>query len=113
MDFYLKLCVSDDPKAFVIEYLEQLKKARTSGLAFPTLVQDIDLTSAFRLLDPAGQGYISYAQYASSKSMKTFNRWILFSVVVAMEALGINNYNTSPAGRDADRITSDTFCQEA
>jgi hypothetical protein len=30
-----------------------------------------------------------------------------------MEALGINNYNTSPNGKDNDRISSETFCQEA
>lgn len=30
-----------------------------------------------------------------------------------MENLGITKYNTSPAGKDNDRITSDTFCQEA
>ncbi len=30
-----------------------------------------------------------------------------------MEALGIKNYNTTPAGKDRDRISSETFCQEA
>ena len=30
-----------------------------------------------------------------------------------MEALGISKYNTSPAGKDNDRISSETFCQEA
>ena len=106
--------VLDDPKAFILDYLEQLKKARASGLAFPALVQDNDLTSAFRLLDPAGQGYINYSQYASSsgtpRSYLTANEWSLF---LAMEALGITNYNTTPAGQDKDRITSETFCQEA
>ena len=56
----------DDPKAFMIDHLEQLKKARLSGVAFPSLVQDTDLTSAFRLLDPVGKGFITYSQYASS-----------------------------------------------
>lgn len=50
----------------MLEYLEQLKKARATGLAFPALVQDTDLTSVFRMLDPVGQGFISYSQYASS-----------------------------------------------
>ncbi len=30
-----------------------------------------------------------------------------------MEALGITKYNTAPAGADKDRISSETFCQEA
>ena len=51
----------------MIEYLEQLKKARATGLSYPALVQDTDLTSVFRMLDPAGHGYISYSQYQSSK----------------------------------------------
>lgn len=50
----------------MLEYLEQLKKARATGLAFPALVQDTDLTSVFRMLDPVGQGFITYSQYASS-----------------------------------------------
>lgn len=107
---------SDDPKAFIIDYLEQLKKSRASGLAFPTLVQDIDLNSAFRLLDPAGQGYITYSQYASSKIL----RFVVVSFLIefdrmylAMEALGIPNFNTNPVGKDKDRITLETFSQEA
>ena len=56
----------------MIEYLEQLKKARTTGLAFPALVQDNDLTSIFRMLDPVGQGYITYSQYASSMPLIRF-----------------------------------------
>ncbi|CAF2973461.1 unnamed protein product [Rotaria sp. Silwood2] len=86
----------DDPKAFMIDYLEQLKKARATGLAFPALVQDTDLTSVFRMLDPVGLGYIAYSQYAST-----------------MEALGITKYNTAPTGKEKDRISSETFCQEA
>jgi hypothetical protein len=30
-----------------------------------------------------------------------------------MEALGVTNYNKIPAGKDNDRISSETFCQEA
>jgi hypothetical protein len=30
-----------------------------------------------------------------------------------MEALGITNYNKTPTGKDKDRISSETFCQEA
>ncbi|CAF3595829.1 unnamed protein product [Rotaria socialis] len=86
----------EDPKVFMIDYLEQLKKARATGLAFPALVQDTDLTSVFRMLDPVGLGHITYSQYAST-----------------MEALGVTKYNTAPAGKDADHISSETFCQEA
>ncbi|CAF0754338.1 unnamed protein product [Adineta ricciae] len=86
----------EDPKAFMINYLEQLKKARLAGLASPSLVDDKDLTSIFRMLDPAGHGHITYSQYAST-----------------MEALGVPTYNTSPAGKDNDRITFETFSQEA
>ena len=31
----------------------------------------------------------------------------------AMDALGIVNYNTSPPGKDDDRISFETFSQEA
>ncbi|CAF1421367.1 unnamed protein product [Rotaria magnacalcarata] len=86
----------EDPKAFMIDYLEQLKKSRATGLAFPALVQDTDLTSVFRILDPVGLGHITYSQYAST-----------------MENLGITKYNTTPVGKDADQISSETFCQEA
>lgn len=57
----------------MINHLEQLKKARATGLSYPALVQDTDLTSVFRMLDPVGLGYITYAQYSSSK-IQTFNR---------------------------------------
>jgi hypothetical protein len=30
-----------------------------------------------------------------------------------MEAMGITKYNTTPTGKDDDRISSETFCQEA
>jgi hypothetical protein len=50
----------------MIDYLEQLKKARTAGLPFPAFVQDTDIASVFRMLDPVGHGHISYSQYASS-----------------------------------------------
>ncbi len=30
-----------------------------------------------------------------------------------MEALGITKYNKTPTGKDNDRISSETFCQEA
>ncbi|CAF0725965.1 unnamed protein product [Adineta steineri] len=86
----------EDPKAFMIDYLEQLKKARITGEALPSLVQDTDLTSIFRMLDPAGHGHITYSQYSST-----------------MEALGLINYNNSPPGKDNDRITFETFSQEA
>ena len=104
----------DDPKAFVIDYLEQLKKARASGLAYPTLVQDIDLNSAYRLLDPAGQGHITYSQYASSKTF-VFSSLLAFDRTesLALDALGVTNYNTNPVGKDKDRITLETFTQEA
>jgi hypothetical protein len=62
----------------MIEYLEQLKKARATGLAFPALVQDTDLTSVFRMLDPVGHGYITYSQYASSKIISYLNTSISY-----------------------------------
>ncbi len=46
----------------MIDYLEQLKKARTAGLPFPAFVQDTDIASVFRMLDPVGHGHISYSQ---------------------------------------------------
>lgn len=63
----------------MIEYLEQLKKARATGLAFPALVQDTDLTSVFRMLDPVGHGHISYSQYASSIIIFHSNIFLYYS----------------------------------
>jgi hypothetical protein len=97
----------------MIDYLEQLKKARATGLAFPALVQDTDITSVFHMLDPAGHGHINYSQYASSKIRSLSNIFLYYLFFLAMEALGIQNYNTTPDGKDKDRISSETFCQEA
>jgi len=98
----------------MIDYLEQLKKARATGLAFPALVQDTDLTSVFHMLDPVGHGHITYLQYASSmiRSLSK-NIFLYYRFFLAMEALGVTNYNQTPAGKDNDRISSETFCQEA
>lgn len=101
----------------MIDYLEQLKKARATGLAYPALIQDTDLTSVFRVLDPVGVGYITYSQYASSEILYLLSK--IYSIcsfvfcIQAMEALGITKYNTTPAGKENDRIASETFCQEA
>jgi hypothetical protein len=104
----------DDPKAYMIDYLEQLKKARATGLSFPALVQDTDLTAVFRMLDPVGHGYITYSQYASSKIRFLLTIFISYRCFfLAMEAMGITKYNTTPTGKDDDRISSETFCQEA
>jgi hypothetical protein len=62
----------------MIDYLEQLKKARATGLSYPALVQDNDLTSVFRMLDPVGHGYITYAQYASSKIIILLNKFLQY-----------------------------------
>ncbi|CAF1306521.1 unnamed protein product, partial [Didymodactylos carnosus] len=86
----------EDPKEFMIDFLEKLKKAQSSGFAHPSLIQDNDINSIFRMLDPVGRGYVSYAQYAS-----------------ALEALGITQYNQTPTGIKDDRISQEVFCREA
>ena len=65
----------------MINHLEQLKKARLTGLAFPSLVQDPDLSSIFRMLDPAGHGHITYSQYGSSKIISRTNVFNYFDVL--------------------------------
>ena len=96
----------------MIDHLEQLKKARLSGVAFPSLVEDTDLTSAFRLLDPVGKGFITYSQYASS-TLAVLRMSINLAPFLAMESLGARDYEQSPAGKDEDRISLETFCNEA
>ncbi len=49
--------------------------------------------------------------------MHPVTSYLLYDFIIisflAMEALGITNYNKTPTGKDKDRISSETFCQEA
>jgi hypothetical protein len=44
-----------------------------------------------------------------------FQIYVVFNnfFFLAMEALGITNYNKTPPGKDKDQISSETFCHEA
>ena len=59
--------LSDQPKAFLIEQLEELKKAKGTKRDFPCLFDDTNIQSVFGMLDPTGKGYISHQQYLEGK----------------------------------------------
>lgn len=53
----------DDPKDFMIQTLESLKQARTTGIDHPCLFDESNIESVFGMLDPNSTGYIRLAQY--------------------------------------------------
>ena len=57
------LSQTDEPRQFLIEMLEKLKKARTTRLDYPCLFDDTNVQSVFGMLDPTGRGFITLQQY--------------------------------------------------
>ncbi|XP_078486164.1 EF-hand calcium-binding domain-containing protein 10-like isoform X2 [Ciona intestinalis] len=53
----------DDPKTFLIQQLEKLKIAKQSGMYYPCLFDDSNLTSIFGMLDPTKRGFITREQF--------------------------------------------------
>lgn len=87
-----------DPRLFIREQLEQLKKNKDDPEqhSAPSLFDDSNLISVFGMLDVPGKGHITHTQYTE-----------------AMRCLGITQYNHSPAGAEMNKITRDTFLREA
>lgn len=56
-------CVTENPTEFLLEQLKLLKLCQQSGGSGPNLFNNSDLDSVFGILDPAHQGYITFAQY--------------------------------------------------
>lgn len=88
----------DDPRLFIKEHLEQLKKNKDDPELNvpPSLFDESNLNSVFRMLDVPGKGYITHTQYSE-----------------AMKCVGITHYNHSPAGAEMNKISRDTFLREA
>ncbi|XP_038047796.1 EF-hand calcium-binding domain-containing protein 10-like [Patiria miniata] len=85
----------DNPKAFMIDYMEKLKEARTTQLDFPCLFDESNIESVFGMLDPTKKGFITLDQYKQ-----------------AIETLGCGSADPEPAGADIDRITQESFTRE-
>ncbi|XP_028286310.1 EF-hand calcium-binding domain-containing protein 10 [Parambassis ranga] len=86
----------ENPRAFLIQQLEQLKASQQSGATAPNLFTTSNLDAIFRIMDPANQNYITFAQYKQ-----------------VLTTLGVKNINECPEGVNNDRISLETFKKEA
>ncbi|XP_042268360.1 EF-hand calcium-binding domain-containing protein 10 [Thunnus maccoyii] len=86
----------ENPREFLVEQLEQLKMSQQSGVRGPSLFNNSNLDTAFGILDPTNQKYITFAQYKQ-----------------ALTTLGIKDINECPEGVNEDRISHETFKTEA
>jgi hypothetical protein len=82
------------PKDFMIEQLQQLKKAKSEKSNYPCIFNDDNIKSVFDIMDPTGRGYITSSQYKE-----------------ALKTLGIMGQEdrTFPS----EQITYDIFLREA
>ncbi|KAL4225924.1 EF-hand calcium-binding domain-containing protein 10 [Mactra antiquata] len=85
-----------DPKKFMIETLERLDKCQATKRDYPCLFDDSNIQSVYGMLDPTNRGYITLKQYCE-----------------ALQTLGIKDFTMQPDGYLDDRVTFDTFLQEA
>ncbi|XP_053110590.1 EF-hand calcium-binding domain-containing protein 10 [Hemicordylus capensis] len=51
------------PREFLIKILEKIQLAKLTGVEYPYLLDETNVNSMFTMLDAAGQGYITLAQY--------------------------------------------------
>ncbi|XP_003967288.2 EF-hand calcium-binding domain-containing protein 10 [Takifugu rubripes] len=86
----------ENPRAFLVEQLKQLKVSQQCGSSGPNLFSNDDLDTIFGILDPNNQNYITGAQYRQ-----------------ALSTLGIREVNEYPDGFNEDRISRETFKSEA
>ena len=54
---------AEDPKAYMKQFLEKLKDARTVQRNYPCIFDDSNVRSLFGMLDVTGKGFITYEQY--------------------------------------------------
>lgn len=62
------LNIAEEPKKFMIEQLERLKKAQRTNIDYPCLFDDTNVQSVFGMLDPTHTGYITLEQYEAGKA---------------------------------------------
>ncbi|KAJ7363188.1 EF-hand calcium-binding domain-containing protein 10 [Desmophyllum pertusum] len=86
----------EDPKAYMKQFLEKLKDARTAQRNYPGIFDDSNVRSLFGMLDVTGKGFITYEQYKQG-----------------LETLGVQKFDKDPPGGDMDRISSEIFLKEA
>ncbi|KAM9352647.1 EF-hand calcium-binding domain-containing protein 10 [Symphorus nematophorus] len=86
----------ENPREFLVKQLEQLRISQQSGGQGPNLFNETDLDAVLRILDPANQKYITFAQYKH-----------------ALTTLGIRDINECPEGVNEDRISHEIFKTEA
>ncbi|KAM9854830.1 EF-hand calcium-binding domain-containing protein 10 [Aulostomus maculatus] len=86
----------ENPREFLVEQLEELKNSRETGEKGPSLFDSSNLDATLRILDPANQKYITFAQYKQ-----------------ALFTLGIEVINECPEGFNEDKISYETFKTEA
>ena len=54
---------TEDPKAYMKQFLEKLKDARTVQRNYPCIFDDSNVRSLFGMLDVTGKGFVTYEQY--------------------------------------------------
>ena len=87
----------ENPREFIADWLQELIDARaSSALNPPSLVEDSNLESLYNMLDITQRGIINAEQYKA-----------------AMSSLGVQSYNVCPLGASSDRISKETFLNEA
>ncbi|XP_065828907.1 EF-hand calcium-binding domain-containing protein 10-like [Oscarella lobularis] len=88
----------DDPKAFIVNFLEKLKKLREDEETYgeSAFFDEHNLVALFGLMDVTGQGFITKSQYTQ-----------------AFKALGVSDFNEHPLGHDLDKISKNAFLREA
>ena len=59
----LTLFVSDEPKTFLVQFLEELDAGRGGTFDLPALFDESNIESIFGMLDPTNTGFISLEQY--------------------------------------------------
>ncbi len=60
--------VTDRPKEFLIDQLEQLNVSKVHPGNPPCLFNESNLVALFGILDPSHQGFITYSQYKEGKT---------------------------------------------
>ncbi|KAI0214480.1 hypothetical protein LSAT2_000428 [Lamellibrachia satsuma] len=84
---------ADDPKAFLVQFLEELD----AGLGGTyDLFDESNIESMFGMLDPTTTGFITFEQYKE-----------------AISTLGITEFDPHPEGSENNKISVDTFMQQA
>ena len=70
----------EDPKEFLLAYLDQLEDCKDRGAQGPCLFNTSNLDAVFGILDPTNEGFVSYEQY--KKGALRLNIFILFLFIL-------------------------------